>query len=61
MRRHDWPKWKEAMDAELESFYRPEVWKYAKLPLKADEVQVDLCVEVRCQWDAQEVQGSFGF
>ena len=42
MRRHDWPKWKEAMDAELELFYRLEVWEYAKLPLNANLI--------KCKW-----------
>ena len=36
MSRHDWPRWKAAMDDELESFHKLEVWEYAKLPSKAN-------------------------
>ena len=36
MRRSDWPKWKDATDAELESFYTLKVCKYAKLPPMAN-------------------------
>ena len=36
MRRADWPKWKDAMDAELESSYTLKVWEFAKLPPKAN-------------------------
>ena len=42
IRRHDWPRWKEAMDDELESFYKLEVWVYAKLPPKANLI--------KCTW-----------
>ena len=38
-RRADWPKWKEAMDAELESFYKLKVWEYTKLPPKANLIK----------------------
>ena len=34
LRRSDWPKWKDAMDAELESFYTLKVSEYASCLLK---------------------------
>ena len=47
MRLHDWPRRKEAMDDLLGSFYKLEVWDYAKLPPKADMVKCKcLCEEV---------------
>ena len=42
MRWSDWSKWKDAMDAELESFYSLNVWEYAKLPPKA--------YLIKCKW-----------
>ena len=42
MRRTDWPKWKDAMDAELESFYKLKVWEFAKLPPEANLI--------KCKW-----------
>ena len=42
MRRHDWPKWKAAMDDELAYFYKLEVWEYAKLSPKANRI--------KCKW-----------
>ena len=42
MRRSDWPKWKDAMDAELESFFTLKVWEYAKLPPKVNLI--------KCKW-----------
>ena len=42
MRRSDWPKCKDAMDAELESFYMLKVWEFAKLPPKANLI--------KCKW-----------
>ena len=42
MRRHDWPELKAAMDDELASFYKLEVWEYTKLPPKANLI--------KCKW-----------
>ena len=42
MRRSDWPKWKDAMDADFESFYTLKVWEYAKLPPQANLI--------KCKW-----------
>ena len=52
MRRHDWPKWKEAMDAELASFYTLEVWEYAKLPLNANLI--------KCKWIVARKYDAYG-
>ena len=48
MRQSDWPKWKDTMDADLESFYTLKVWEYAKLPpiSQFNQMQMDLCEEV---------------
>ena len=39
MHRADWPKWKDSMDSELESFYKLKVWEYAKLPSDANVIK----------------------
>ena len=51
MRRSDWPKWKDAMDAELESFYSRRCGSLSLIGLSRhlkpiDKVQMNLCEEV---------------